>query len=74
MNALIRAREIACSDPPNENSEVFSALLASLERGEPVSLAKLYDLGYREFEVALGAMKDWRLHRFGFVRTGSLDD
>jgi hypothetical protein len=67
MNALIRARELAHSDPPNENTAVFRELLDSLERGQPVCLNKLYDLGYHDFELALNALKDWRLHRFGFV-------
>lgn len=67
MSALNRVRELARAEPPSENSGVFRELLDSLERGEPFRVAKLYDLGYSEFELALVAMKDWRLHRYQFI-------
>ena len=65
MNALNRVRELAHTEPTNAHSEVFRELLESMEGGGAVCLAKLYDLDYREFELAVGAIKDWRLHRFG---------
>ena len=67
MNALTRVRELAHADAPSASSDVFRELLGSLEAGDPVCLWKLYDLGYSEFELALDALKDWRLHRYSFV-------
>ena len=74
MNALIRVRELAHADPHSSDSKVFRELLDALERSEPVCLSKLYDLGYHEFELALDAMKDWRLHRFSFVSAVNRDN
>ena len=73
MNTLNRVRELAHADPPITNADVFRELLDALERGEPVCLSRLYDLDYCDFELALGAMKDWRLHRYGFVPAVSAD-
>jgi hypothetical protein len=67
MNALNHAREIARTAKSNATSETFRELLASLETGSPISLAKLYELDYREFDLAVSAIKDWRLHRYHFV-------
>lgn len=66
MNALLRAHELAHAIPPQSDSEVFRELLDSLQSGKAVSLNRLYDLDYNAFELALSAMKDWRLHRYGF--------
>jgi hypothetical protein len=67
MNALSHAREIARATNSKASSETFRELLASLETGAPISLAKLYELDYREFDLAVSAIKDWRLHRYHFV-------
>jgi hypothetical protein len=39
-------------------------LLNALERSEPVSLSRLYELDYKDFELALETLRDWRLHRY----------
>lgn len=67
MNSLMRVRELAHSDDPSANSEIYRELLDSLQLGKPVCLSKLYDLGYEEFELAVGAILDWRLHRYSFA-------
>jgi len=69
MNALNRVRELAHAEPAQLHSDVFRELLDSLEAGGCVCLTKLYDLDYSEFELAINAMKDWRLHRFGYAQT-----
>ena len=73
MSPLIRVREIANADPPSANSRIFRELLDALEHGDPICLSKLYDdLDYGEFDLALGALKDWRLHRFDFASADSI--
>jgi hypothetical protein len=67
MNALNHARELARDTQSNASSETFRELLASLETGSPICLAKLYELDYREFDLAVSAIKDWRLHRYHFL-------
>lgn len=67
MNALKHALEAARGRTANASSEIFRELLAALETGSPISLTRLYELDYNEFHLAVGAIKDWRLHRYHFV-------
>jgi len=64
MNSLIDMRRIIEEHPAEAKSDFFRELLNSLEHSEPVSLAKLYELDYRDFELALGTLRDWRLQRY----------
>lgn len=64
MNSLIQMRSIIKEHPADEKTDFFRELLNSLERSEPVSLSKMYDLDYKDFELALETLRDWRLHRY----------
>jgi hypothetical protein len=64
MNSLIQVRAIIKEHPADEKTDFFRELLNSLERSEPVSLSKMYELDYKDFELALETLRDWRLHRY----------
>jgi hypothetical protein len=64
MRSLIDMRRFVEEHPSEAKAEFFRELLNSLERGEPVSLSKMYDLDYKDFELTLDTLRDWRLHRY----------
>lgn len=64
MNSLTHMRWIIKEHPADEKADFFRELLNALERSEPVSLSRLYELDYKDFELALETLRDWRLHRY----------
>jgi hypothetical protein len=68
MKSLIHVRNLIKQGQANPDAKFFKELLSALERGEPVSISKMYDLNYREFELTLEILRDWRLHRYSVGR------
>jgi len=64
MESLMSMHRLVEKHPRAEEAEFFRQLLNALEHGEPVALAKMYDLDYADFELALETLRDWRLHRY----------
>lgn len=64
MKSLSSMRRLINENPSSSHSQFFKELLGSLERGDPISIGKMYDLNYKEFQLALEILKDWRLHRY----------
>lgn len=64
MKSLSNMRRLIKDNPSSAHSQFFEELLGSLERGEPIAIRKMYDLNYKEFELALEILRDWRLHRY----------
>lgn len=64
MKSLSYMQRKIKDNPSSPHSQFFRELLASLERGNPVAIGKMYDLSYKDFELALEILRDWRLHRY----------
>lgn len=47
-------------------ASTFSALLKSLDSGEHFDLARLYQLNYADFSLALSVLKEWRLDSYRY--------
>ena len=47
----------------SRDARTMADLLTALESGNDFDLKRLYELPYKDFEVALGALRDWRLQR-----------
>jgi hypothetical protein len=69
MKSLAHIRNLIEHDKLNPDAQFFKELLVALERGEPVSISKMYDLNYSEFELTLEILRDWRLHRYSVGRS-----
>ncbi|MBS1138328.1 MAG: hypothetical protein H6R11_2282 [Proteobacteria bacterium] len=70
MESLLNMHRFVEQHPAAEEAEFFRQLLNALEHGEPVALAKMYELDYADFELALETLRDWRLHRYA-LRTAA---
>jgi len=52
---------------PNADSEskmIFGELINALDGHEKLEIARLFELNYSDFELALGLLVDWRLHQY----------
>jgi hypothetical protein len=47
-------------------ASTFSALLRSLDSGEHFDLARLYQLNYADFALAMSVLKAWRLDSYRY--------
>jgi DNA-binding transcriptional regulator YbjK len=61
MNYLdhLRARVSAADTDNRATTAVLEDLLTALEAGGAFTLDRLYALPYADFEVALGALREW---------------
>ena len=50
------------TDP--ESKKVFSELINALDGRDKLEIARLFELNYSDFELALGLLVDWRLHQY----------
>jgi hypothetical protein len=73
MNAIKEARRIITADPNSEESLTLARLVLALESDVDFSLASLYALKLKSFDLALDILKEWRLDRY-YVQKGKLLD
>jgi hypothetical protein len=68
MDALFTALRRIRLDPNDSSSRAFSMLINALDAGEQFDLNALYALNYRDFQLAVELMKQWRLDSFRYER------
>jgi hypothetical protein len=68
MDALFTVLGRIRLDPANPTSRTFSMLIKALDAGDQFDLNALYALGYRDFQLAVELMKQWRLDSFRYER------
>lgn len=73
MNAIKKARKYMETNPEAPATSTFAALILALESEHNFSLARLYELDYDSFLLALELMKEWRLDRY-YARKGQVLD
>ncbi len=64
MRAIKQARKLIESEPHGAAAEVLSRLVIALETEQPFVLTDLYRLGYKDFELAIEVIEEWRLDRY----------
>jgi len=67
MTNLEKAFEFSIDPQNSHRAKIFRALLDALYGTEKLNLYQLYDLDSEDFEVAVKAIKDWRLQRFSCI-------
>jgi glutamine synthetase adenylyltransferase len=73
MQAIKSVRKLIQAEPDSQRSKVLAALVLALESEEPFNLARLYELGYEDFEQALKLIQEWRLDRYYSAKYRLLD-
>jgi hypothetical protein len=68
MDALHAAISKIRLDPTHPTARTLSSLIISLDSGERFDLNHLYQLGYKDFTLAVELMKQWRLDSFRYER------
>ncbi len=64
MLAIQKARKIIDSHPGSQRAEVLTNLVFALQNNTPFIFGDLYDLGYKDFEVAVQILDEWRMDRY----------
>ena len=63
MLAIKKARKLIESNPESKTSSVLAGLVLSLETNSSYQLGNLYDLDYKDYELAVDIIREWRLDR-----------
>lgn len=63
MLAIKKARKFIDSQPNDPNAQIIAALVLALESETSISVAQLYKLDNKRFELALEILDEWRLDR-----------
>ncbi len=64
MRAIKKARRLILSQPQTLAAQTLSKLILSLENETEFSIADLYRLNLKEFEMAISLLEEWRLDRY----------
>ncbi|MBX9936453.1 MAG: hypothetical protein K2Y10_07645 [Burkholderiaceae bacterium] len=64
MIAIKKAQKIIQREIDSVAASIFSELVLSLEKDTHFNLHRLYELDYKNFEVAVEIIKEWRLDRY----------
>lgn len=64
MIAIKKAQKIIKRETDSVVASIFSELVLSLEKNTTFSLHRLYELDYKNFEIAVEIIKEWRLDRY----------
>lgn len=64
MNAIKVARRFIEADPTHPSSRILASLVLALEAQSSFELVTLYELDYKNFQVAMDILKEWRLDRY----------
>jgi hypothetical protein len=73
MLAINKARKFIQSDPSDQAAQIISSLVLALESEGEISVAQLYKLDYKNFELALEILSEWRLDRYYASKLRLLD-
>jgi hypothetical protein len=73
MLAINKARKFIQSDPSDQAAQIISSLVLALESEGEISVAQLYKLDYKSFELALEILSEWRLDRYYASKLRLLD-
>jgi tRNA threonylcarbamoyladenosine modification (KEOPS) complex Pcc1 subunit len=63
MLAIKKARKLIETNPNDAASQIIAALVLALESETSISVAQLYQLDNKRFELALEILDEWRLDR-----------
>jgi hypothetical protein len=63
MRAIHKAQKIIESGLDSKEGKTLQELVLALESGQPFALEKIYELEYKNFEIALAVLAQWRLDR-----------
>ncbi|MEY4140087.1 MAG: hypothetical protein RLZZ371_2269 [Pseudomonadota bacterium] len=63
MLAIKKARKLIENNPEDNAAKIISALVLALESETNISVAQLYALDDKRFELALEILDEWRLDR-----------
>ncbi len=63
MLAIKKARKLIETNPNDPASQIIAALVLALESETHISVAQLYELDNKRFELALEILDEWRLDR-----------
>ncbi|MDD2610111.1 MAG: hypothetical protein PHX60_10535 [Giesbergeria sp.] len=64
MIAIKKAQKIIQREIDSAAASIFSELVLSLEKNTSFALHRLYELDYKNFEIAVEVIKEWRLDRY----------
>lgn len=64
MIAIKKAQKIIQREIDSVAASIFSELVLSLEKNTNFNLHRLYELDYKNFEIAVEIIKEWRLDRY----------
>jgi hypothetical protein len=64
MLAIKKARKLIESNPSDPSAQFISTLVLALESEGDISVASLYKLDFKYFELALEILSEWRLDRY----------
>ncbi len=73
MIAIKAARKYIESNPDNADAKALSELVVALETEGQISVPKLYSLNFKNFELAVEVLKEWRLDRYYSSKMRLLD-
>jgi len=73
MNAIKAIRKHLEKYPDAPSSKALARLVAALAEEKSYSLADLYAMDYKAFEMALELLRDWRLDRYYAARLKLFD-
>lgn len=63
MLAIKKARKLIETNPGNPAAQIIAAMVLALESETSISVAQLYKLDDKHFELALEILNEWRLDR-----------
>ena len=63
MRAIKKARRLILNQPQSLAAKTLSSLILSLENETEFSIADLYELNLKEFDLAINLLEEWRLDR-----------
>jgi hypothetical protein len=63
MLAIKKARKLIESNPADPSAQIIAELVLALQSEATISVARLYRLDNKQFELALKILDEWRLDR-----------
>jgi hypothetical protein len=63
MLAIKKARKLIETNPADPSSRIIAELVLALQSETSISVAQLYTLDNKQFELALEILDEWRLDR-----------
>lgn len=63
MLAIKKARKLIETNPGDPAAQIIAAMVLALESETSISVAQLYKLDDKRFELALEILNEWRLDR-----------